>query len=152
MKENFTWYVHKAIFAFVVLFWVTSASGQIRGDEGADVSVAATQNVNGDALAGISGDDESIFTSGDKNPLEIEDELAENKFVVYPNPFDNVVYISNYEKIKRLFITNVVGQRVKEITDPANMVSTSELRNGIYFITLMLDDDVIVSTQRIIKR
>ncbi|WP_163717280.1 Ig-like domain-containing protein [Mangrovibacterium lignilyticum] len=117
------------------------------------VDSGAIQDVSGNPFAGISTENEWTFTTGSDYALGIEDELANaDQFVVYPNPFSDVLYISNYEQINRLFITNVVGQRVKEITNPTNMVSTSDLRNGIYFITLMLDDDVIVSTQRIIKR
>ncbi|WP_372774972.1 T9SS type A sorting domain-containing protein [Mangrovibacterium sp.] len=90
---------------------------------------------------------------GNEQSLSVEDEIEDREsFVVYPNPFNDVLYIRNYDKINRLFIINVVGQRVKEVVHPANMISTTELRKGIYFITLMLDDDVIVSTQRIIKR
>lgn len=116
------------------------------------IDAGAIQDVSGNAFAGISANTEWTFTTGNDYALGIDDELAGSEFVVYPNPFDDVIYISNYDKIARLFITNVVGQRVKEITNPTNSVSTSDLRNGIYFITLMLDDDVIVSTQRIIKR
>ena len=116
------------------------------------IDAGAIQDVSGNAFAGIAASTEWTFKTGNDYALGIEDELAGNEFVVYPNPFDDVIYISNYDKIARLFITNVVGQRVKEITNPTNSVSTSDLRNGIYFITLMLDDDVIVSTQRIIKR
>ncbi|RKD87812.1 Ig-like domain-containing protein [Mangrovibacterium diazotrophicum] len=116
------------------------------------VDAGAIQDVNGNAFAGITTSTEWTFTTGSDYALGIEDEVADDEFVVYPNPFDDVIYITNYDKISRVFITNVVGQRVKEITNPTNSISTSDLRNGIYFITLMLDDDVIVSTQRIIKR
>lgn len=117
------------------------------------VDAGAIVNANGGAFAGIADETEWTFTTGDDFALGVDDEFAGGlDFSVYPNPFNDVLYINNSDQVDRLFITNVVGQRVKEISNPANMISTSDLRNGIYFITLMLDDESVVNTQRIIKR
>jgi len=117
------------------------------------VDAGAIKDANGNTYGGISDTSEWTFTTGSDYALAADDDLAANDdYVVYPNPFDDVIYISNSENISRLYITNVVGQRVKEVTYPSGMVTTSDLREGIYIITLMLDDNVIVSTQTIVKR
>lgn len=116
------------------------------------VDAGAIEDVNGNDFSGISNPAEWTFKTGQDYALGIGDELAEADEVgVYPNPFNDVIYFSGIDKINRVAFTNVLGQRVKEITNPTEAVSTSDLRNGIYIISLMLDN-VIVSTQRIIKR
>ncbi len=117
------------------------------------VDAGAIKDASGNTYAGISDNTEWTFTTGSDYALAADDDLASNDdYIVYPNPFDDVVYISNSENISRLYFTNVVGQRVKEVTYPGGMVTTSDLREGIYLITLMLDDNVIVNTQTIVKR
>ena len=117
------------------------------------VDAGAIQDINGNDYAGITDPAEWTFTTGNDFALGIGDDVANtDEFTVYPNPFSDMIYISNYDEISRMFITNVVGQRVKEVTNPTSSVSTSDLDNGIYFITLLKDDDTIIDTQRIIKR
>ena len=60
--------------------------------------------------AGISDNTEWTFTTGSDYALAADDDLASNDdYIVYPNPFDDVIYISNSENISRLYFTNVVG-------------------------------------------
>lgn len=116
------------------------------------VDAGAIEDVNGNDFTGISDPTEWTFKTGQDYALGIGDDLAEaGESYVYPNPFSDVVYLSGSDNINRLVFTNALGQRVKEISNPSETVSTSDLRNGIYIISLMLDD-VIVTTQRIIKR
>jgi len=72
---------------------------------------------------------------------------------VYPNPFDKYISlsVSNDVKITKAVITNIAGQLVKEVINPNNTISTSELRSGVYFISLHTEDGV-AKTERIIKR
>ncbi|PTN10278.1 Ig-like domain-containing protein [Mangrovibacterium marinum] len=117
------------------------------------VDAEAIGNADGNSFDGVADPSVWTFTTGTDYALAADDQLAmSDDYAVYPNPFDDVIYISNSENISRLYITNVVGQRVKEVTNPNGMVSTSDLRDGIYIITLMLDDNVIASTQTIVKR
>ncbi len=72
---------------------------------------------------------------------------------IYPNPFENFISInaSNQLDITKAVITNIAGQLVKEVITPDNTIETSELRSGVYFISLHTEDG-IAKTQRIIKR
>nr|MBP7316201.1 T9SS type A sorting domain-containing protein [Chitinophagaceae bacterium] len=72
---------------------------------------------------------------------------------VYPNPFDKFITleVSSDVVITKAVITNIAGQLVKEVINPSNTISTSELRSGVYFISLHSVDG-IAKTERIIKR
>lgn len=62
--------------------------------------------------------------------------FAEN-VTVYPNPFDSQMSISNAHLIDRVVITNMVGQRVAEITlKGESAIATDHLSQGVYVITL----------------
>lgn len=76
-----------------------------------------------------------------------------NAVRVYPNPFDKYITleVSNDIVITKAVITNIAGQLVKEVENPSNTISTSELRSGVYFISLQTEDG-IAKTERIIKK
>jgi len=76
-----------------------------------------------------------------------------NSIRVYPNPFDKFITlnVSSNVVITKAVITNIAGQLVKEVINPNNTIPTSELRSGVYFISLHTVDG-IAKTERIIKR
>jgi hypothetical protein len=76
-----------------------------------------------------------------------------NTVKVYPNPFDKYITlaVSNDVVITKAVISNIAGQLVKEVINPNNTIPTSELRSGVYFISLHTVDG-ITKTERIIKR
>jgi hypothetical protein len=80
------------------------------------------------------------------------DDLA-SQVKVYPNPFDKFISlsVSSDVVITKAVITNIAGQLVKEVINPSNSISTTELRSGVYFISLHTVDG-IAKTERIIKR
>ncbi len=72
---------------------------------------------------------------------------------VYPNPFKEYIKleVSSNVVVTKAVITNIAGQLVKEVINPNNTIPTSELRKGVYFISLHTVDG-IAKTERIIKR
>jgi len=72
---------------------------------------------------------------------------------VYPNPFDKFIKleVSSNVTIAKAVITNIAGQTIKEVINPEYTIPTSELRSGVYFISLHTVDG-IAKTERIIKR
>jgi hypothetical protein len=72
---------------------------------------------------------------------------------VYPNPFDKFITleVSSDVVITKAVITNIAGQLVKEVNNPSRTISTSDLRSGVYFISLHSVDG-IAKTERIIKK
>jgi hypothetical protein len=76
-----------------------------------------------------------------------------SNIAVYPNPFDQYIQleVSSNVVVTKAVITNIAGQLVKEVINPNNTIPTSELRKGVYFISLHTVDG-IAKTERIIKR
>lgn len=117
------------------------------------VDADAIQDMTGNVFAGISDAAEWTFTTGADFATGVEDPVDGSlEFKVYPNPFDSYVTVENADKLSRVIITNVAGQRVKEIANPTETIQTGDLRSGLYIITLVTKDDVVAKTERIVKR
>ena len=76
---------------------------------------------------------------------------------VYPNPFDNQLVIENSKELKglRILFSNSLGQTVLErnIANSLNKVkiNTSELSEGVYFVTLAYPEILKTITFKIVK-
>jgi hypothetical protein len=79
-------------------------------------------------------------------PLSIG-ELNIANIQLYPNPFNNEIYISHPELVKNVQITNVMGQIIEKITFNGKYIATENLCSGIYFVTL----ETITSEKTIFK-
>jgi hypothetical protein len=69
---------------------------------------------------------------------------------IYPNPFGNYLNIENNEKLNRLIITNIIGQKVLENENPGERINTQNLKAGLYLISLFTKEGLI-KTMKIIK-
>ena len=82
--------------------------------------------------------------------------IATNDFTdieFFPNPFTNEFTISNAEKVQKIIITNTLGQIVKEEVlsgVSSAVISTQNLQQGVYFITLKSNEGFEV-TKKVIK-
>jgi hypothetical protein len=74
-----------------------------------------------------------------------------NEFKVYPNPFNDQITIDNFDKLTRVVISNVAGQKVIDIEYPTREIRTANLVSGIYVISLYTENG-IAKTERMIKR
>jgi len=81
----------------------------------------------------------------------IEPPFVAEDFKVYPNPFNDYIKVDNYDKLSRVVITNIAGQRVLDIEYPSYEIRTGNLVTGVYVVTLIKDNS-IVKSERIIKR
>jgi len=86
----------------------------------------------------------------DKTVTKVDPEMA-NAFKVYPNPFNDHIVIANNDKLTRVVISNIAGQRVIDIEYPNSEIQTANLVSGVYVISLFTETG-IVKTERIIKR
>jgi hypothetical protein len=55
---------------------------------------------------------------------------------VYPNPFNDVVHISDIKDVKTITINDAVGRVVQTIAKPETTLHLNELQKGVYFVTL----------------
>lgn len=84
------------------------------------------------------------------NPTSVNPSLAAD-INVYPNPFTSYVRISNHEKINRVVVSNIAGQRVIDVRNPQAEISTSRLVSGVYIINLYKNNE-LVKSGRIVKQ
>lgn len=80
----------------------------------------------------------------------VKPELA-NVFKVYPNPFRDQITIDNNDKLVRVVISNIAGQRVIDVEYPAREIRTQSLVSGVYLVNLFTEKG-LVKTERIVKR
>ena len=104
----------------------------------------------GGDVAGDLGED-WMFTTGPDHATGIETPVQGVEFKVYPNPFNSFIRIDNSEKLDRVIISNIAGQRVLDIENPTYEIRTGNLVTGVYVVTLISNDE-IVKSERIIKR
>ena len=79
------------------------------------------------------------------------EDLSVDSFKAYPNPFSDKILIDNSEKLTRVVISNIAGQRVIDIDNPTREIRTAKLVSGIYVISLYTENGV-AKTERMIKR
>lgn len=116
--------------------------------------------VDGDALkdnagnkfAGVSDQAAWTFKTGANFVTGIDPINSSLEFKVYPNPFVDYVTVTNVSKLSKIVVTNIAGQRVKEIVNPTDRIQLNELRSGAYFISLYDMDNVITKTVKAIKQ
>ncbi|WP_346861521.1 T9SS type A sorting domain-containing protein [uncultured Draconibacterium sp.] len=126
--------------------------GEIGLDKNTTYVVAVDSGVViGDGLAwdGVTGD--WMFTTGPDWATDVVNPSAAVEFKVYPNPFNDHIKIENYDKLTRVVLTNIAGQRVLDIEYPSYEIRTGNLVTGVYVVTLIANDE-IVKSERIIKR
>ena len=79
------------------------------------------------------------LSDGQRQDLKVE---------VYPNPVNDVLYISKDIALVELY--NVLGQKIKSYSN-ANSIDTSNLRSGSYIVKLISEDGLSAS-KRIFKQ
>jgi len=65
---------------------------------------------------------------------------TKNNIKVYPNPFADVLNISDVANVKTVLVTDVAGRLVKTIANPGSALHLEELKSGMYLVTLEMKD------------
>ena len=81
----------------------------------------------------------------------VDGPLENVQFKVYPNPFNDRIYIDNNDKLTRVVISNIAGQRVIDVEYPGREIRTANLVSGVYVVS-MFTESGIAKTERIVKR
>lgn len=115
------------------------------------VDAGALKDLAGNVFDGVTEVTDWTFKTGDDFATGIDAKDKSLEFKVYPNPFAEYIQISNASELSKLVITNIAGQSVKEVINPAGKIQLNELRSGIYFIS-MYKDNVIAQTVKVIKK
>lgn len=86
-----------------------------------------------------------------KNSLSVAEVSSKKKVSVYPNPFNDVLFVSDTENIKTIKITDVSGRVLKVIDNPTKGINLNSLNTGLYLVTMYLKDGS-VNTVKAIKK
>lgn len=69
-----------------------------------------------------------------------EVDANKKKLSIYPNPFRDVLSVSEIEKVTAVTISDVSGRVVRTIDNPSKEINLSFLNAGLYLVTLRLKD------------
>lgn len=72
--------------------------------------------------------------------LSTSETSAKKKITVYPNPFSNVLFISETENVKTVKVSDLTGRVVKVIENPSKEINLSTLNSGLYLVTMYFKD------------
>ena len=65
---------------------------------------------------------------------------AKDGIKLYPNPFSEVLNISDAVNVKNVLVTDIAGRLVKTIANPGKELHVGELKQGMYLVTLEMKD------------
>ena len=74
---------------------------------------------------------------------------------IYPNPTNNLLIIQSEKEIKSIVIYDLSGKNINSIRFDSNkkrIIDVSDLKNGIYFINLLMTDKSVISEKVIILK
>lgn len=73
------------------------------------------------------------------------------KFSVYPNPAADQIRITNFNKVNKVVITNLLGQEVRTFNTVTSSLELGNLNKGVYLVR-MYGDNNSSATQKIIVK
>lgn len=111
-----------------------------------------TGNTNPNVVFAFYGSDGTVDDSPDYN-FYVDNFTVENaqlstsevnsqvkKASVHPNPFKDILYISEAKDVKSVTVTDTAGRTVKTMEGSVSELDLSRLNSGLYFVTLYFKD------------
>lgn len=144
---------------FVTNDYITSTSGSITvppgtaaGNYRMRVMVDYNNTAPSNPCTSISRGEFIDFTFEVAAALSTSETAVKKKEMnVYPNPFKDVLYISDMKDVKSVTVTDVAGRVVKTIDNPTKELHLGELNAGLYLVTMSFKDGS-KSTVKAIKK
>ncbi|KIA88218.1 T9SS type A sorting domain-containing protein [Kaistella jeonii] len=109
-----------------------------------------TNFANGCSTVGSSYGQVEDYTLFVKDVTTATVNVDKNKVSVYPNPFKDVLNISDVKGVKSITISDVSGRQVKTMK-PSTELQVSDLKTGLYIVNLHMEDGTIKSIKAIKK-
>ncbi len=82
--------------------------------------------------------DDFVYQLGNLSTSEVA--AAKNEIKVYPNPFSDVLNISDASKVKSVSVVDAAGRLVKTIENPSAVLQLRDLKEGMYLVVLNMND------------
>jgi hypothetical protein len=80
----------------------------------------------------------------------IEDNKVVNKFIIFPNPTNDLITIP-INGNKTIIVADLNGKIMKSFTTDHQVISLLDIAAGQYFITILTNQNEIITTQKILK-
>ena len=80
----------------------------------------------------------------------VENNRMVNKLIVFPNPTNDQITIP-INGNKTIIVTDLNGKMVKSLTTDQQIISLLDIASGQYFITILTNQNEIITTQKILK-
>jgi len=90
------------------------------------------------------------YTLNIKSPTQAVSDVNKTSIFVYPNPFTDVLRISDVKGVKSISVNDVSGRQVKTLS-PSAEINLSDLRQGLYIVNLQMEDGSVKSFKAIKK-
>ncbi|MCS3531526.1 T9SS type A sorting domain-containing protein [Chryseobacterium sp. JUb7] len=122
---------------------------------GSEYTVAVPNTVPADARLAIRGGNDSKSYYWDDVYWETaqlstsEVDANKKKLAIHPNPFKDVLYVSEIEKVTAVTISDVSGRIVRTIDRPTKEIDLRFLNSGLYLVTLKFKDGSQFTTKAI---
>lgn len=103
---------------------------------------AGTPNTTQSTTALASGSYTGYLSYAELSPTLGTGEILSNtkSIKLYPNPFTEVLNISDASNVKNVLVTDIAGRLVKTIANPGKELHLGELKQGLYLVTLEMID------------
>lgn len=113
---------------------------------------------DGEVIADFTGTEMTMMVDDDTEvTVEFQDATSVvlpeiSKLNVYPNPFNNTIYIDNADGFVTVSISNIVGQKIMETNlNDVSVIDASEMQPGVYFLVFeSVDGQRLV--RKVVKR
>ncbi|WP_379968893.1 GEVED domain-containing protein [Epilithonimonas sp. UC225_85] len=89
------------------------------------------------------------YTINYQSALAVSD-VNKNSISVYPNPFTDVLKISDVKGVKSVSVNDISGRQVKTLA-PSAELNLSNLKTGLYIVNLQMEDGSVKSFKAIKK-
>jgi len=120
----------------------------------ANVQVLAVPNTtvtSNPAAANILFDNIKLQARNTIDLLAVNDAVTEKAAIaVYPNPFTDVLKISDVKGVKSISVNDISGREVKSLA-PSAELNLSSLKQGLYIVNLKMEDGSVKSVKAIKK-
>jgi hypothetical protein len=95
----------------------------------------------------------NAYSDADQNHLFVDDisvtasllattetSAKKNEINAYPNPFTDVLNISNIKNVKSISVMDIAGRLIKNIESPSSALHLGDLKQGVYLVVLNMND------------
>ena len=94
--------------------------------------------------------------NGDNCFLGADDSQVDLEYSVYPNPASDLlnINVSNVGSNDMIVVYNILGEEVKNetLSNGLNVLSVSDLNNGVYFYSIVRNNEIVETKKLVVRK